>query len=60
MRDLRLVNFAAGGHFGGHEDEQVEGGCAGFFVDFFGGDDDFGEDGGDEVEGFGGEVRNYY
>lgn len=52
--------FAFGlGHAVGHEDEEVEGLGAGFFVDFFGGEDDFGEDGGDEGEVCCGEVFDY-
>ena len=56
--DVGLGDGAAEGHFAAHEDEEVEGGGAGLFVDFFGRDDDFGQDGGDEVQGFGRHVRD--
>lgn len=50
MRDSRLFDRAALDHFPGHENEKVESCGAGFLVGFLGRDDDFGEEGWDEIE----------
>ena len=51
MWDLRLIDLSALRHLASHENKEVECSCSGLFVDFFGGNYDFGEKRGDEVEG---------
>ena len=48
--DLRLIDLSALGHLASHENKEVECSCAGLFIDLLGRDNDFGEDGRNEVE----------